>query len=171
MNTSDLANTSDIDTFFNPKRVALVGASSDYRKLGNSILMNLLASEIEIYPISRSSDYILGTKVYPSLSDLPVPVDLVILAVAAKYCPSLMIDIKKAGASHAVVISGGFSEIGQDGVQLEKELIEAARNAGVFVVYIKDTLLKERISDSPGYLRRYMISAYKGITQHQRSEQ
>ncbi|MHA1905785.1 MAG: acetate--CoA ligase family protein [Candidatus Thorarchaeota archaeon] len=134
MNTSELGNPNDIDTFFNPKRVALVGASSDYRKLGNSILMNLLASEIEIFPISRTSDYILGTKVYPSLADLPVPVDLVIIAVAAKHCPGLMVDVKKAGASHAVVISGGFSEIGQEGIQLEKELANAASSAGVRII-------------------------------------
>ncbi|MFW9849064.1 MAG: acetate--CoA ligase family protein [Candidatus Thorarchaeota archaeon] len=134
MNSSKSISQNNIDIFFNPKRVALVGASSDYRKLGNSILMNLLASEIEIYPISRTSDYILGTKVYPSLVDLPVPVDLVIIAVEAKYCPGLMSDVKNAGASHAVVISGGFSEIGPNGEQLEKELTDAARNAGVRII-------------------------------------
>ena len=134
MNSSELDNPNNIDAFFNPKRVALVGASSDYRKLGNSILMNLLASEIEIYPISRTSDYILGVKVYPSLSDLPVPVDLVIIAVAAKYCPGLMTDVKNAGARHAVVISGGFSEIGPEGVKIEKELADAARRAGIRII-------------------------------------
>ena len=125
---------SSIDSFFNPKSVALVGASADYRKLGNSILMNLLASEIEIYPISRSSDYLLGAKAYPSLGDLPRPVDLVIIAVAAKYCPSLMSDVKKAGASHAVIISGGFSEIVEEGKQLEVDLVSAAKKAGVRIV-------------------------------------
>ncbi len=134
MNSPKSIRQNNIDIYFNPKRVALVGASSDYRKLGNSILMNLLASEIEIYPISRTGDYILGTKVYPSLADLPVPVDLVIIAVAAKYCPGLMFDVKNAGANHAIVISGGFSEIGPNGEQLEKELIDAAKNAGVRII-------------------------------------
>jgi acyl-CoA synthetase (NDP forming) len=96
--------------------------------------MNLLASEIEIYPISRTSDYILGTKVYPSLADLPVPVDLVIIAVAAKHCSGLMAEVKKSGANHAVVISGGFSEIGQEGIQLERELVKAAKSAGVRII-------------------------------------
>ena len=123
-----------IDLFFNPKSVALVGASSDYRKLGNSILMNLLASEIDIYPISRSSEYLLGVKAYPSLADLPSPVDLVIIAVAAKYCPGLMAEVKRAGASHAVVISGGFSEIGSEGAKLEEELVNSARHAGVRII-------------------------------------
>ncbi|MFW9980383.1 MAG: acetate--CoA ligase family protein [Candidatus Thorarchaeota archaeon] len=123
-----------IDPFFNPRSVALVGASSDYRKLGNSILMNLLASEIEIYPISKSSEYILGAKVYPSLADLPNAIDLVIIAVAAKYCIGLIPEIKKAGASHAVIISGGFSEIGPEGAVLENELMQAAKHAGVRII-------------------------------------
>lgn len=123
-----------IDPFFNPRSVALVGASSDYRKLGNSILMNLLSSEIEIYPISKSSEYILGAKVYPSLADLPNAIDLVIIAVAAKYCTGLIPEIKKAGASHAVIISGGFSEIGPEGAVLENQLMQAAKHAGVRII-------------------------------------
>jgi acetyl-CoA synthetase (ADP-forming) len=134
MSSPNPFQTTDIDSFFNPKRVALIGASSDYRKLGNSILMNLLASEIEIYPISRSSDYILGVKVYPSLEELPVSVDLVIIVVAAKYCPSLMPQIERAGAKHAIIISGGFSETGPEGAKLEQELVEAARHAGVRII-------------------------------------
>jgi acyl-CoA synthetase (NDP forming) len=134
MNPQESDAITKIDPFFNPKRVALVGASSDYRKLGNSILMNLLASEIEIYPISRSSDQILGAKVYPSLSELPVPVDLVLIVVAAKYCPSLIPEVKKAGASHAVVISGGFSEVGAEGLALEQELVAAAKESGVRLI-------------------------------------
>ncbi len=124
----------DVDPFFNPRRVALVGASTDYRKLGNSILMNLLSSEIEIYPISKSSDRILGTKVYRSLSEIPNPVDLVIIAVSAKYCPDLMAEVKQAGASHAIVISGGFSETGPQGFELEQKLVIAAKKAGVRIV-------------------------------------
>jgi predicted CoA-binding protein len=86
MTNSDTESFKDIDPFFNPKRIALVGASADYRKLGNSILMNLLASEIDIYPITRSRDHVLGAKAYPNLAAIPEPVDLVIVAVAAKYC-------------------------------------------------------------------------------------
>jgi acyl-CoA synthetase (NDP forming) len=123
-----------IDTFFNPKSVALVGASADYRKLGNSILMNLLSSEIDVFPVTRSRDYVLGTKAYPSLGDLPKPVDLVIVAVAAKYCPGLMKEIRDAGAQHSVVISGGFSETGEKGSELEDELVRAASDAGVRII-------------------------------------
>jgi len=134
MKGSETNPVKSIDPFFNPKRVALVGASTDYRKLGNSILMNLLSSEIEVFPVTRSRNSVLGVQAYKSLSDLPEPVDLVIVAVAAKYCSSLMPEIQKAGARNAVVISGGFSEAGPEGAELEKELVQAAKKAGVRIL-------------------------------------
>ena len=134
MTDSDAELFKEMDPFFNPKRIALVGASADYRKLGNSILMNLLASEIEVFPITRSRDQVLGIKAYPDLASLPEPVDLVIVAVGAKYCASLMPEIKKAGARNAVVISGGFSETGDEGTELENGLTEAAKNSGIRII-------------------------------------
>ncbi|MFW9833089.1 MAG: acetate--CoA ligase family protein [Candidatus Thorarchaeota archaeon] len=134
MKGSETELIKNMDPFFNPQRVALVGASTDYRKLGNSILMNLLASEIEVFPVTRSRDRVLGIQAYDSLSDLPEPVDLVIVAVAAKYCPSLIPEIRKAGARNAVVISGGFSEAGPEGIELERNLAKAAQDAGVRVL-------------------------------------
>ncbi len=123
-----------IDPFFNPKSVALVGASSNHRKLGNSILMNLLSSEISVFPITHGKEQVLGVKAYPSLADIPQPVDLVIVAVAAKYCPSLMLEIHNAGARNAVIISGGFSESGPKGAEIENAMIRAARDAGVRII-------------------------------------
>ena len=134
MTDSQVDGFQEIDQFFNPKRVALIGASSDYRKLGNSILMNLLTSEVEVFPVTRNRDHVLGVKAYPSLEDLPEPVDLVIIAVAAKYCAGLIAEARKAGARAAVVISGGFSEIGAKGTELEEELVSAAREAGVRII-------------------------------------
>ncbi|MHA1136170.1 MAG: acetate--CoA ligase family protein [Candidatus Thorarchaeota archaeon] len=134
MTDSDAKLFKDMDPFFNPKRIALVGASADYRKLGNSILMNLLASEIDVFPITRSRNYVLGVKAYPDLASLPEPVDLVIIAVGAKYCTSLMPEIKKAGARNAVVISGGFSETGAEGAEIESELAKVAKESGIRII-------------------------------------
>lgn len=132
--SDDDENFQAIDPFFNPKSVALVGASADYRKLGNSILMNLLTSEIEIFPITHSRDFVLGVKAYSSLADLPKPVDLVIVAVAAKYCASLLPEIRKAGTRNAVIISGGFSETGSEGKKLEENLVKASIDSGVRII-------------------------------------
>jgi acetyl-CoA synthetase (ADP-forming) len=134
MKGSETELVKSMDLFFNPKRVALVGASTDYRKLGNSILMNLLASEIEVFPVTRSRNRVLGIQAYKSLSDLPEPVDLVIVAVAAKYCAPLIPEIRKAGATNAVIISGGFSEAGPEGAELENLLVKAAEDSGVRIL-------------------------------------
>ncbi|MFX1481911.1 MAG: acetate--CoA ligase family protein [Promethearchaeota archaeon] len=131
MTDSESELVKNMNPFFNPTRVALVGASADYRKLGNSIMMNLLASEIEVYPITHSRDRVLGVTAYKSLREIPKPVDLVIVAVAAKYCEALIPEIRNAGARNAVIISGGFSEIGPEGASLEKSLVQAAKNSGV----------------------------------------
>ncbi|MFQ5831887.1 MAG: acetate--CoA ligase family protein [Candidatus Thorarchaeota archaeon] len=134
MTDSQVDKFHEIDLFFNPKRVALVGASSDHRKLGHTILMNLLASKIETYPVTRSGSEVLGVKAYSSLGNLPGPVDLVIVAVAAKHCPGLMAEVPGAGAKAAVVVSGGFSERGGAGSKLEGELVKAAKSAGVRMI-------------------------------------
>jgi acetyl-CoA synthetase (ADP-forming) len=134
MPSSQITLFKRIDSFFNPRNVALVGASADYRKLGNSILMNLLTSEIGVFPITHNKEQVLGVKAYPSLADLPEPVDLVIVAVAAKHCPSLMSEIRKAGAKNAVIISGGFSETGPEGSEIENAMINAAREADVRII-------------------------------------
>ncbi len=134
MSGSDTELIKSMDSFFNPSRVALVGASADHRKLGNSIMMNLLASEIEVYPITHSRDRVLGVTAYKSLGDLPEPVDLVIVSVAAKYCPALMPEIRNAGAKNAIIVSGGFSETGAEGAKLEKILVQAAKDSEVRII-------------------------------------
>lgn len=123
--------TGVMDLFFNPRKIALVGASSDPRKLGNSILMNLLTSKVRVYPVTRSSGSVAGMMAYRSLADLPEPVDLVLVAIEAKHCPGLMDEIRRAGARNAVIFSGGFGETGTEGAQIEETLVKAAKDAGV----------------------------------------
>jgi acyl-CoA synthetase (NDP forming) len=127
-------STGEIDSFFNPHSVALVGASADTKKLGNSILMNLMNSRIRVYPVARSAGRIMGMDTYSSLAELPEPVDMVLVAIDAKHCPGLIPEIRKAGAHCAVIISGGFSETGAEGAKLEDMLLKAARDAGVRLI-------------------------------------
>jgi acetyl-CoA synthetase (ADP-forming) len=134
MSNSSNDDEATINRFFNPKSIALVGASSDYRKLGNTLLMNLLASEIDVYPITRNRDTVLGVKAYPSLQDLPEKVDLVIIAVAAKYCIDLIPQVFAAGSKNAIIISGGFGETGPEGLALETRLLDTAKKYGVRII-------------------------------------
>lgn len=124
----------EIDPFFNPHAVALVGATADPKKLGNSIMVNLVNSQVRVYPISRSGSRIMGTETYTSLNELPESVDLVVVAIDAEHCPGLIPDIRKAGSRCAIVVSGGFSETGAEGARLEDSLLKAAKSAKVRLI-------------------------------------
>ncbi|RDE14856.1 MAG: acetyl-CoA synthetase [Candidatus Thorarchaeota archaeon] len=123
-----------MDPFFSPHAVALVGASADPKKLGNSIMANLVKSSVRVYPISRTPGRVMGVETYSSLTQLPETVDLVIVAVDAKNCPGLIPDIRRSGARCAVVVSGGFSETGSEGTRLEESLVRAARDSKVRLI-------------------------------------
>jgi acetate---CoA ligase (ADP-forming) subunit alpha len=124
----------ELDPFFNPHAVALVGASADPSKLGNSIMLNLANSSVRVYPISRTQDRIMDIKAFSSLAKLPEDVDLVIIAVEARTCLDLIPEIRESGAHCVVVVSGGFSEIGPEGAKLEDALVKASRTANVRIL-------------------------------------
>ncbi|MHC1580631.1 acetate--CoA ligase family protein [Methanopyrus sp.] len=122
-----------MERLFEPRAVAVVGASRDPRKVGHSVLRNLLAGfEGEVYPVNPHADEILGVRCYPSLSEVPGPVDLAVIVVPAPIVPEIVREAGEAGVKYCVVISAGFSEAGNE--ELERELVRAAREAGVRIV-------------------------------------
>lgn len=129
LNKTNLINL--LEKFFYPKKVALVGASNNPEKFGYTIMKNLQKAEITIYPISRSDDEILGVKAYKSVLDIPDDIDLAIIIIPAKYIPDLFEDLHKKNIHHAVVLSGGFSEIGEEGEKLENSLKEIAKKYNI----------------------------------------
>ncbi|MEM3519208.1 MAG: CoA-binding protein [Candidatus Hadarchaeales archaeon] len=122
--------------FFEPESVAVIGASREPGKLGHEILKNIIDAGFrgKIYPVNPKADEILGLKCYPSINDVPEKVDLAVIIVPARFVPSVVTDCGKKGVRGVVVISGGFREVGDAGAQLEAQLVEAAKNAGVRVV-------------------------------------
>ncbi|MEO2241111.1 MAG: CoA-binding protein [Euryarchaeota archaeon] len=122
-----------MERLFEPRAVAVVGASRDPRKVGHSVLRNLLAGfEGDVYPVNPHADEILGVRCYPSLSEVPGPVDLAVIVVPAPIVPEVVREAGEAGVGYCVVISAGFSEAGNE--ELERELVRAAREAGVRIV-------------------------------------
>ena len=115
-----------LERMFNARSVAIVGASSNPEKTGYIILKNLLDGGFAgaVYPVNPKGGQILGLQVYRSLSVLPGPVDLVVLVVPAEAVPDAMDEAGRIGAGAAVVISGGFGEVGKK--ELEKSLVETA---------------------------------------------
>ncbi len=112
----------NLETFFMPKTIAVVGASKDSRKIGHAALKNLLISDYQckVYPINPKEESILGLKCYKKVTDIPNNIDLVLICVPAAIVPNILKDCKEKNVKNVIIISSGFSEIGNH--DLENEL-------------------------------------------------
>lgn len=119
---------------FDPRSIAVVGASGHPNKVGYALLRNLLSFPGEVYPINPHRDEILGRKVYPDLGAVPGAVDWVAIAVPAPLVAGVMEEAGEIGAKLALIISSGFGEAGKDGREMEKEILEIAQRYGIRVV-------------------------------------
>jgi acetyl coenzyme A synthetase (ADP forming)-like protein len=119
---------------FHPKSVAVIGASSEDGKIGNSVMKNLISGGFggAIYPVHPKADEILGKKVYASVLDIPGEVDLAVFAIPAKFCNGAMEEVGQKGVPGAVMIPSGFGEVGE--VELQDELVATARKHGVRIM-------------------------------------
>jgi acetyl coenzyme A synthetase (ADP forming)-like protein len=119
---------------FRPRSIAVVGASSDPNKLGYVIFRNLLSFSGDVYPVNPHHKEILGRKAYPSVSEIPSFVDMVMVAVPAPIVLPIIREAGKKGIPVAIVISAGFKETGEEGKRREEELMAAAREGGVRIL-------------------------------------
>lgn len=122
---------SGLDALFTPSRVALVGASEQPGKTGELIWRGLADFPGEVVPVSRSASTVGGRRAYPSLAEVPGEIDLAVIVVPAAAVPQVIRDAAAKGVPAAVVISGGFAEVGAEGEQLQDEMMAAARAGGV----------------------------------------
>lgn len=110
---------------FEPKSIAVVGASRHKGKVGYDIFKNLLSSRKKIYPVNPNAKKICGRIVYNSLIDIKDTIDLAIIVVPAKFVPSVLEDCGKKKIKNSIIISAGFSETGNE--ELEKEIIDISK--------------------------------------------
>jgi len=122
--------------FFEPSSVAVVGASRSSGKGGNTIVANMIEFGFEgrVYPINPSASEILGLRAYPSLADLPSPPDLVIAVLPRTQTVDLMRECAATGVASVIIPAAGFSDAGEEGRSLEREVMEIARVAGIRVM-------------------------------------
>jgi acetyl coenzyme A synthetase (ADP forming)-like protein len=122
--------------FFNPRGVAVIGASRDPHKPGYGVVHNLAAIHYPgaIYPVNPAATRILGYPCYPSVAEVPEPVDLAVIIVAAARVAALVEQCARRGIRHIVVSSGGFAEAGPEGRAREEELARLARELGVRIM-------------------------------------
>jgi acyl-CoA synthetase (NDP forming) len=125
-----------LERVMNPRSVAVVGASRNPTKRGFKAVKTLLEEKFEgaVYPVNPSEDSILGLPCFKTVSDIPGPVDLVVITTPARTVPGIIEECAARGVAGAVVIAGGFREAGADGASLEERLVAAARNGGVRII-------------------------------------
>lgn len=125
-----------LHTIFNPRSIAVIGASDVFGKWGHRMVDRPLKSGYRgtIYPINGRKKEILGLKAYPSVSAVPADIDLAVLTTPATTVPSLLRECIDKGIRGAVVITAGFAETGSAGRRLEQEIIAVARAGGIRLI-------------------------------------
>lgn len=121
-----------MEHFFNPKSVAVIGASSTKGKIGYEIVANIAGSGIPVFPVNPHRDTILGKRCYKSVEEIPEEVNLAVLAIDAEKCASAVEQCGRKGIRRVVIISGGFRETGNE--ELEQELVATARKYGIRII-------------------------------------
>ena len=126
----------NLQKFFEPKSVVVVGASSVPRKPGNDVIRNILANEYpgKLYLVNPKGGEIMGIKAYSSIQELPEGIDQAIIILPASANPQAVRDCAAKGIKAIVLAAGGFSEVDEKGEELQKELIKAVRETGVRVI-------------------------------------
>lgn len=117
-----------LNRIMSPSSIAIAGASNNITTMGTIQLFNLLNSGFsgEVLPVHPTEQTVLGKKAYASVKELPYAPDLAVLVVPTRIVPEMLDEFGKRGTSHAVIITAGFKETGDDGVGLEQSIVEIA---------------------------------------------
>ena len=127
---------SNIESFFNPKSVAVIGASANMDSISGRPIryMQEHGYQGEIYPINPKYDEIAGLKCYKSILDIPGDVDQALVAVNFKLVMKTLNECVQKGVKHALVFSSGFAESGEEGKKVQDEIVELSRKTGLRVL-------------------------------------
>lgn len=127
--------SSELNAFFNPRGVAVIGASNDPRKLGFEVFKNLRGYRGgEVYPVNPRREYVQGVRAFKSVLEVPDPVDMAVIVVPKKFVKQALIECGERGVKAVVIITAGFSETGPEGARDEEELVAIARKYGMRIV-------------------------------------
>jgi acetyltransferase len=148
-----------LERILNAESVAIIGASKNETKRGYQAIRTLLEEKYEgrIYPVNPKEKSILGFKCYSRLTDIAEPIDVALVATPAKTLPSVLEDCGKKGVTGAVVLAGGFGEIGSQGRQLEDDMVAVAQKYHIRLIgpntsgmlNLKDNLNLVGLKDAP----------------------
>ena len=125
-----------LDTIFSPKSVAVIGATETPGSVGRTIIWNLISNPFggTVYPVNLKRPSVLGIRAYPNISAVPEQVDLAVVVTPAQTVPGVIGDCVNAGVKSAIIISAGFKETGEKGVELERQIMEHARRGKMRII-------------------------------------
>src|ERR1700741_3165951 len=130
------SETHPLDAIFAPHSVAVIGASDRAGSVGRAVLWSLVSSPFggTVYPISDKRSSVLGIKAYKSVADLPESVDLAVVVTPAATVPGILSECVETGVGGAIVISAGFKEHGEQGKELERQILERIQGTGLRLI-------------------------------------
>ncbi len=123
-----------MDFLFNPKNVAVVGASGKMGKIGYEIMNSLLNTKANIFPVNPNENEIMGRKCHRSLLDIEENIDLMVISLNASQIKDVIVEGCRKNVKGAVIISGGFAEMGEEGKKLQDEIVKIAKGCGMRIV-------------------------------------
>lgn len=125
-----------LDNFFCPQSVAIVGASSKPGKIGHELVRNISKYQFKgkVYPINPNAEAILGLKCYPSINAVQEKIDLAVYVAASNILPDLVEEAGRKGVKNAIIVSGGFKEMGEDKALYEDQLVATAHKYGMRII-------------------------------------
>ncbi len=115
----------NLDPIFHPKRIALIGVSSNPNSVGGKVLANIVGSGFTgvVYPVNADFEAVMGIQCYPDLKSVPNLPDLAVICTGAEKVPSLVQECAEIGVLGIIILSAGFKEAGEAGKKLEAEII------------------------------------------------
>ena len=118
-----------LDFIFAPKTVAVIGATDRSGSVGRTLLWNLISNPFggTVFPVNPKRDNVLGIKAYQDITAIPEAIDLAIIATPAPTVPKVVRQCAVAGVKGVIILSAGFKEIGEVGIELEREILTEAR--------------------------------------------
>ena len=125
-----------LNNIFNPKRIAVIGASEREGSIGAKILRNLIGVGYKgaVFPVNAFRETVQGITAYPTISKIPRTIDLAIIATPAHTVPQIVEECGAAGVSGIIICSAGFIEVGEEGVLIEKRILEYQKKYGMRII-------------------------------------
>ncbi len=133
MNGRSKLHAENLKTLFNPRSIAVVGTNRVRGTVPGDIFTNILKADVNsiIYPVSPREEFIGGIKAYKYVIDIPDPVDLAVIVFPNSVCNRALEQCGEKGIKSVIIISAGFKEIGEKGLEREKELVQIAQKYGI----------------------------------------